>query len=128
MSLSIAGAIKALIIEDSIPIGEVYRWYAPDAAIAPYCIIFPDSADTPVLKGDEKVIARKRLLQVSLWQTYGDQNDDLVKELRNLLDGQKLVCGDQVLRTRVLDAPTIGDDEHMYLHTPISVLVAYVEP
>jgi hypothetical protein len=128
-SLSIAGAVKALIVaSDDVPFvgGNVYRWNAPDAAVEPYVVLIPDMADPPSLKGDQKVLARTRMLQVDLWETYDAEDDDLLMALCQLLDGVKLTCGTDVLRCRVNDSVKLPDDEHRQVHSAITLHVTYL--
>lgn len=103
---SIGGSLRTLLVAENFTgvEGKIYRDLAPPETVYPYMTIADELSNVPVLAGDQLVLARNRLVQVSLWQLRTAENVDLVDEVVVALDNAVLTAtNQQVFRVRVSD-------------------------
>ena len=102
---SIGGAIRTVLVNDSITgVGSrIYRDIAPPETAYPYITIFDELGNTPALIGDQTVLARTRLVQVSLWQLRQSENTAIIDEVVAALDNANLSANKFVYGVRVSD-------------------------
>jgi hypothetical protein len=102
---SIGGAIRTVLVNDTITgVGtRIYRDIAPPETAYPYITIFDELSNTPALIGDQVVLARTRLVQVSLWQLRQSENTSIVNEIVSALDNAALAADQFIYRVRVTD-------------------------
>lgn len=102
---SIGGAIRTILVNDSITgvSTRIYRDIAPPETAYPYITIFDELSNTPALIGDQVVLARTRLVQVSLWQLRQSENTGIVNEIVSALDNAALAADQFIYRVRVTD-------------------------
>jgi hypothetical protein len=110
---SIGGAIRTVLVNDSITsVGSrIYRDIAPPETAYPYITIFDELGNTPALIGDQVVLARTRLVQVSLWQLRQSENTAIIDEVVAALDNANLSANKFVYRVRVADIQRAFDSE-----------------
>jgi hypothetical protein len=110
---SIGGAIRTVLVNDSITgVGSrIYRDIAPPETTYPYITIFDELGNTPALIGDQVVLARTRLVQVSLWQLRQSENTAIIDEVVAALDNANLSANKFVYRVRVADIQRAFDSE-----------------
>ncbi len=56
----------------------------------PYALVMDHLTEGPYLKGDRRAMAWRRTLQVSVFQTQADEDDALLDDILNALDGADL--------------------------------------
>jgi hypothetical protein len=102
---SVGGAIRTILVNDSITgvSTRIYRDIAPPETAYPYITIFDELSNTPALIGDQVVLARTRLVQVSLWQLRQSENTSIVNEIVSALDNAALAADQFIYRVRVTD-------------------------
>lgn len=105
--------VKALL--DPIEgLTETYREaWVPDDAAFPYASILDPVSNAPALSGDARTLARRRLIQVDLWQSEADEIDGLVDTITAALDGTAMTSGG---RLRVIEVVLIPEDEDVVHH------------
>ena len=116
---SIGGAIRTVLVNDTITgVGtRIYRDIAPPETAYPYITIFDELGNTPALIGDQVVLARTRLVQVSLWQVRQSENVAIVDEIVSALDNASLSANKFVYRVRVTDIQrTFDSEDDIILH------------
>ena len=116
---SVGGAIRTVLVNDSITgvTNRIYRDIAPPETTYPYITIFDELANTPALIGDQVVLARTRLVQVSLWQLRQSENTSIVNEIVAALDNASLTADQFIYRVRVTDISRSFDaDDDTILH------------
>jgi len=116
---SIGGAIRTVLVNDSITsVGSrIYRDIAPPETAYPYITIFDELGNTPALIGDQVVLARTRLVQVSLWQLRQSENTAIIDEVVAALDSANLSANKFVYRVRVTDIQrTFNSEDDTILH------------
>lgn len=89
------GAALAKLLKDADVVGtrvfergKLARF--AEKATLPYITWFDPIADGPALQGDCDVLAETRLLQVSLWQKMADEDADLYRALKGVINGANL--------------------------------------
>jgi Protein of unknown function (DUF3168) len=116
---SIGGAIRTVLVNDSITgvSNRIYRDIAPPETAYPYITIFDELGNTPALIGDQVVLARNRLVQVSLWQVRQSENTGIINEVVAALDNATLSADRFVYRVRVSDITrTFNSEDDTILH------------
>jgi hypothetical protein len=108
-----------VLVNDSITsVGSrIYRDIAPPETAYPYITIFDELGNTPALIGDQVVLARTRLVQVSLWQLRQSENTAIIDEVVAALDSANLSANKFVYRVRVTDIQrTFNSEDDTILH------------
>jgi len=116
---SIGGAIRTVLVNDSITgiSNRIFRDIAPPETEYPYITIFDELANTPALIGDQVVLARNRIVQVSLWQVRQSENTGIINEVISALDNATLNADRFVYRVRVSDITrTFNSEDDTILH------------
>jgi hypothetical protein len=108
---SIGGAIRTVLLNDTITevSTRIFRDIAPPETTYPYITIFDELSNTPALLGDSLVLARTRMVQVSLWQVRTSENVAIINEVVAALDNATLNADQLVLKVRVADIQRIFD-------------------
>jgi hypothetical protein len=108
---SIGGAIRTVLLNDTITevSTRIFRDIAPPETAYPYITIFDELSNTPALLGDSLVLARTRMVQVSLWQVRTSENVAIINEVVAALDNATLNADQLVLKVRVADIQRIFD-------------------
>lgn len=83
-----------------------YADRAPENEPRPYTVVLDHVGQSPQLKGDSRTMARRRLLQVDLWQDSAADDATLATTLENVLDGLRMTAG---LRLAVTDSRRIPE-------------------
>jgi hypothetical protein len=122
---SIGGAVRSLITGVGVAgVGDkVYRDIAPPETTTPYITIFDEISNQMTLAGDSEVIARIRLVQVSLWQSRQAENVELIDDLVALLDNALLEANQHVLGCRVSEIQRLFDAESDTIQHAITLRV-----
>lgn len=90
--MSIFSEIKALI--DATAVTQTYRrGYTPTDAVFPYADLLDPLSSAPALSGDSRTLARRRLLQVDLWQTEAAEAPTLPDAVVDAIDGVTIASG-----------------------------------
>lgn len=102
---SVGGALRSVLVAENLPgvASKIYRDLAPPETAKPYITIFDEISNQFVLAGDSEVLARVRLVQVSLWQDRQAEDVDLVDQLVETLDDVSLSANQHVLGCRVFE-------------------------
>lgn len=111
---SIGGSLRTLLVNANFDgVGQkIYRDLAPPETAYPYITIADELSNVPVLRGDQFVLTRNRIVQVSLWQVRTAENVDLVDEVVAALDRATLDGPNQlVFRVRVSDIQRLFDSK-----------------
>lgn len=90
----------------------------PDGTELPAAAILPDIGSAAALQGDAQTKAWRDLGQVDVWQAYQDEDDTIVREVVNALDGAEL---DGRHRLRVTSADRVPDPDLTLVHHAITV-------
>ena len=135
---TVAEKITELIAQENIAsIGgarpRIGRDFAGDNARFPYITYSDSITNVPELMGDGQTMARRRRQQWDVWQKYREEDDFLVGQLIELLDGAKLVGpfsdapgAKSTMRMRVIDSHRVFDPGNDVVHTWIDVWVTYL--
>lgn len=118
--------VKALIDAAPLALTAVYRQgWVPDDAQFPYASFLDPVSDAPALSGDARTLARRRLVQVDVWQDEATEDDDLVDGIVAALDGAVTSTG---VRLRVLDVSQVPgpEEDEDVVHHAITVSGARV--
>lgn len=106
---------------DATAVTTTYRdGYVPDDAVFPYASILDPVSDAVLLSGDARTIARRRLLQVDLWQREGAEDVTLPDTIANALDGLNVTDG---MRLRHVDTQRIPEAEDDVVHHALTLSV-----
>lgn len=117
--MSIGAEVKALV--DPSAVTQTYRaGYVPDSAAFPYASFLDPLSDAIALQGDAQTLARRRLVQVDLFQKEADFDPDLVEDLIQRLDGARIPSA---FRLSVTDANAIEEPDDV-VHHAITVSMA----
>jgi len=117
--VSIGAEVKALV--DPTAVTETYRaGYVPEDAAFPYASFLDPVSDAIDLQGDAQTLARRRLLQVDLFQVEEDFDPALVDAVVAVIDGVKGTSG---FRFRVVDVNALPEDDDL-IHHALTVSVA----
>ena len=110
-SLSIAGAVRQVIVDANVTNieGKVYRDLAPSDAVYPYIVFMDEISNTPVFGGDAKVLARKRQIQVSLWQNRLIEDVTLIDTIYDILNSANIDANKTVYRCKVTGIQRLAD-------------------
>jgi hypothetical protein len=102
-NLSIGGAIRKVIADANITeLSErIYRDMGPAEVQYPFVTFFDEITNVPSLLGDSTVKARRRGVQVTLWQSRNQEDVELVDTLVSLLENAPLDANKKVFRCRV---------------------------
>lgn len=120
---TILGQVKTLLgAVDALD--EVYRsGWVPDRAPFPYAVILDPISNPPALSGDARTLARRRLLQIDLWQTAANEDDSLVDDVVTALDGVRVEAG----RLKVQDTVMVPDDDPETVHHAVTLSVPTIQ-
>lgn len=100
--MTILAQVKALL-DPVDPLTEVYRaGWVPDDAALPYAVILDPISNAPALHGDARTLARRRLVQVDLWQAEANEDDSVVDDVIAALDGKRITAGRILVQDSVL--------------------------
>lgn len=109
------------VLDDLGTLTAVYRQaHVPDDAVFPYASFLDPISDSPVLSGDARTLARRRVIQVDLWQDEDDEDDDLLDSVVNSIDGSRASGG---LTFRVQDVSLVPgpEEDQGIVHHAITV-------
>jgi len=108
---SIGGVIRTVLLNDTITgvSTRIFRDIAPPETPYPYITIFDELSNTPALIGDSLVLARTRMIQVSLWQLRTSENVTIINEVVAALDNATLNADQLVFKVRVADIQRVFD-------------------
>lgn len=116
--MSIFSEVKALV--DATDVLQTYRsGYVPDDAAFPYASIIDPISNATALAGDGRLLARRRLLQVDLWQTEEDLDLDLLDAVLDAIDGASITSG---FGLRATDSVLVDEPDDI-IHHAITVSV-----
>lgn len=120
--MTILAEVKALL-DPVAPLAAVYRMgWTPEGAAFPYATILDPISNAVALEGDARTLARRRLLQVDLWQEADSEDDTLPDDVAAALDGVPLASGG---RLRVLDVALVQDEgDADVVHHAVTVSIA----
>jgi hypothetical protein len=100
--------------------GRNYADAAPEGLDLPYTVMIDWQAVTIGMQGDAQTSWWRNQMQVDLWEERSSDSDHLRNEVRDALDGKRLVAG---LRTRVRSAIRVPDPNYDLVHTAFTVSV-----
>lgn len=125
---SIGGAVRQLIVDANISgiTTKVYRDMAPPDIALPYVTFADELGNVPSLYGDKSVKAKRRLVQVDLWQARADEAFSRIDTLVNALDSVRPVADKHVFHTRVSDVQRMIDFDDDVIHHAITIYVYQV--
>lgn len=125
---SIGGAIRSVVVAENLAnvTTKVYRDVAPPETAMPYVTISDEISNTPRMIGDGSVIARMRLVQVSLWQKRQSEDVNLIDTLASALDDCSVSANKHVFRVRVFDVQRLFDSEDDTIQHAITLNVYQV--
>jgi hypothetical protein len=85
---TIGAGLRTVIVGTGLLDDRVYRDKAPSDASHPYAVFHDYLADTSVLRGDGRTLARRRIAQVDVFfASRADEDHDLIEDLKTALDG-----------------------------------------
>lgn len=120
--MTLLAEVKALLdpIED---LAAVYRaGWTPEGAALPYATILDPISNGVALQGDARTLARRRLLQVDIWQERASEDDDLIDQAVAALDSTPVPSGG---RLRVLDSVLVQDEgDPDVVHHALTISIA----
>lgn len=87
----------------------------------PYSTFLDPISEVPLLTGDTRTLAGRRLAQVDVWQREESFDPTLVDDLIAALDGQQVSGG---IRVRVTDVQQVPDEEDDIVHHSLTVSTA----
>ena len=122
--MTTGGDVK-VILDTVAGLTAVYRQaWVPDGAVLPYASWLDPISNVPALTGDARTLARRRAVQVDLWQDQAAEDDTLLARTIDALDGAKTPGG----RLRVIEAVLVpGPEEDAgIIHHAITVTRAEV--
>lgn len=122
---SIGGAIRQVIVDANLTgiTTSVYRDAAPPEKSFPYITFFDEISNTVGMVGDGNVKARRRLVQVSLWQARASENIDLIDSLYAVLEKANLDANKNIFRCRVSSIERIANLTDNIIHHAITLTV-----
>lgn len=125
---SIGGAIRQVIVNGNITgiTTKVYRDIAPPDVALPYITFADELSNVPALTGDKSVKAKRRMVQVDLWQTRADESFSRIDTLVGLLDSASLSADTHVFNTRVNDVQRLVEFQDDIVHHAVTVYVYQV--
>lgn len=125
---SIGGAVRQIIVDANITgiTTKVYRDIAPPDVALPYITFADELSNVPVLIGDKSVKAKRRMVQVDLWQSRASESFSRIDTLATLLDSATLSADKHVFNTRVNDVQRLVEFEDDIVHHAITLLVYQV--
>lgn len=95
----IGSEIRTLIVASGVVGEKLFLDDAPEGAAPPY-ITYQDSVvTTPVLRGDGKVAFYERQLEYDLWMTDVAEDLQIVRQLRQVLNGARIKTSDTFTST-----------------------------
>lgn len=110
--MTIIAELKALI--DTVPgLTLVFALGENQNPDFPYVTILDPISNVPALQGDARTLARRRLIQVDIWQAEGGYSEAIVDQVVEVIDGAGGTLG---LRYRVVDSAMVPDDEDVVHH------------
>lgn len=118
--------VKKLVDDAATGLTAVYRQaHVPDDATFPYGSFLDPIGDGIALSGDARTLARRRLIQLDVYQAEETEDDDLVGLVMAAIDGQRTAGG---LRARVIDVLLVPgpETEEDVVHHAITVSLARV--
>lgn len=123
---TIGGAIAARIIDADVVGLQVWRRKPTDEVPHPYVTFIDPLSLVPVLQGDNRTLARRRLVQWDLWEDEEDDDpvDGRFDALVSLLDGLRIVANRHTFRCRVTQALDVPDP--VVIHHSITLMVDHV--
>lgn len=95
-----------------------YADKAPENEPKPHTRVLDQIAESPALKGDARTLARRRQVQVDLWQRAADDDGALSTTVQNVLDGASIPSA---LRLSVNSANRVYDPDFELSHTVITL-------
>lgn len=125
---SIGGAVRQIIVDANITgiTTKVYRDIAPPDVALPYITFADELSNVPVLIGDKSVKAKRRMVQVDLWQSRASESFSRIDTLATLLDSATLSADKHVFNTRVNDVQRLVEFEDDIVHHAITLFVYQV--
>jgi hypothetical protein len=126
---TVGGRIRSVVVTTALFGERVYReGSVPEQATFPYCVFVDPISEVPQLKGDARIIGRRRLVQLDVWQEEGEGFDPtLADQLVAAIDGAVLpqAGGEpRAFRASVEDRQKIDDLEVGLVHTALTVAVS----
>ena len=85
--IAVSGLTAATVFSSPTSGGESV---VPTGTATPYVRMVNEFARAPVLAGDGGTMATRRQFQISLWQTFADEDDDLTEAVIAAIDGLKI--------------------------------------
>jgi len=125
---SVGGAIRQAIVDANITgiTTKVYRDLAPPDTALPYVTFADELGNMPVLMGDRLAKAKRRIVQVDLWQRRQDESFSRIDTLAGILDGISPTADQHIFHTRVTDVQRMVDFDDDVVHHAITVYVYQV--
>lgn len=123
--LSIGGAIRKVIKDANITAlgGRIYRDMGPAEVVYPFVTFFDEITNVPTLLGDSTVKARRRGVQVTLWQQRSAEDVDLVDTVVSLLESASLDANKKVFRCRVSSIERLANTTDNVVQHAITLVV-----
>jgi len=122
---SVAGAVKAVLVQWGVVAGRIFRDQAPTGATLPYVTFF-ELPGSPILNGDAAAMTWTRGVQFSLWQTTKDESRTLTKNFIATLNGARLVVpGVSIYGCRVADTNRIPDPSAPLVQDAVTLQISH---
>lgn len=117
-------AVRTALVNDTITgVGtKIYRDLAPPGTAYPYITYVDQMTNSIAMRGDGKVLARRYMMQVDLWQKRPDENQAIIDEVTAVLEAVELTGTDkQNFECRLMDIQRIVEFEDDVVHHALTL-------
>lgn len=122
--MTIGGGLRQLLVDTGLLNERVFRDWAPKGVTYPMVVFQDTLSDAPVLYGDDVVLAKQRMAQVSLWQRLNKEDDTLPGKVERALDGKRFMTeSGAIYRVRVRDTQRVPQPDPDLVHHALTVAI-----
>lgn len=117
-------AIRTALVNDTITgVGtKIYRDLAPPGTAYPYITYVDQMNNSIAMRGDGKVLARRYMMQVDIWQKRPDEDQAIIDEVTAVLEAVELTGTDkQNFECRLMDIQRIVEFEDDVVHHALTL-------